>query len=80
MPFLLSVRGLYITKELKHKNKIVLAEVTTKLPSWVLFPESWHLLCNLGSTDSPNCGWGRLSDSSLCILLIKRNQDPSPHV
>ena len=29
MPFLLPVRGLYITKELKHKNKIVLAEVTT---------------------------------------------------
>ena len=50
MPFLLPVRGLYITKELKHKNKIVLAEVTTKLSSWVLLPESCHLLCNLGST------------------------------
>lgn len=50
MPFLLPVRGLYITKELKHKNKIVPAEVTTKLSSWVLLPEPWHLLCNLGST------------------------------
>ena len=80
MPFLLTVRGLYITKELKHKNKIVLAEVTTKLSSWVLLPESWHLLCNLGSTYSPNHGWGRLSDFSLCILLIKRDQDPLPHV
>lgn len=49
MPFLLPVRGLYINKELKHQNKIVLAEVTTKLSSWVL-PGPWHLLCNLGST------------------------------
>lgn len=80
MPFLLPVRGLYITKELKHKNKIVLAEVTTKLSSWVLLLESWHLLCNLGNTYSPNCGWGRLSDFSLCIFLIKRDRDPSPYV
>lgn len=49
MPFLLPVRGLYITEVLRHKNKVVLAEVTTKLSSWVLLLEPWHLLCNLGS-------------------------------
>lgn len=80
MPFLLPMRGLYITEELKRKNKIVLAEVTTKLSSWVLLLEPWHLLCNLGSPLSPNRGWGRPSDFSLCMLLIKKDQDPFPRV
>lgn len=49
MPFLLPLRGLHITEEVKHKDKVELAEVTTELSSWVLLPEPWHLLCNLGS-------------------------------
>lgn len=37
------VRSLYITEELKHKNKIMLAVAATKLSSQVLLQEPWHL-------------------------------------
>lgn len=49
MPFLLPLRGLHLTAEVKRKDEVELAEVTTKLSSCVLLPEPWHLLCNLGS-------------------------------